>query len=131
MLPLSEDHTADDLIGDIAAFTDCRAASGLNVAEAGTLARPEPCQIGISETPLRCLCTGYASERGGQVRQDTCAHFSAHDPVAIMLIQDDALESALLLSRPWRTITLFTLAGFVDQGELEEAVRREVMEEAG
>jgi NAD+ diphosphatase len=55
------------------------------------------------------------------------------DPVAIALVIDVASGRALLgRSKNFRANMYSTLAGFVEQGEsLEEAVRREVSEEAG
>ena len=60
-------------------------------------------------------------------------HFPRTDPVAIMVVTDG--ERCLLgqsRGRLSRTGTYSALAGFMDQGEsIEEAVRREVKEEAG
>jgi len=60
-------------------------------------------------------------------------HFPRTDPVAIMVVTDG--ERCLLgqsRGRLSRTGTYSALAGFVDQAEsIEEAVRREVKEEAG
>lgn len=138
---LSEDHTADDLIGDIAAFTDCRkAASGLNVAEAGIVSQARAMLDWHQRNPYCAVCAqATRAERGGQVRHcDTCGKhiFPRTDPVAIMLIQDDAQGKRCLLGKSQGRMAnnnfYSALAGFVDQGEsLEEAVRREVMEEAG
>ena len=58
-------------------------------------------------------------------------HFPRTDPVVIMLVHDDR---RCLLGRQagWPAQMWSALAGFVEAGEtLEEAVRREVMEEAG
>jgi NAD+ diphosphatase len=59
-------------------------------------------------------------------------HFPRTDPAVIMLVVDDD-DRALLGRQPaWPAGRWSTLAGFVDPGEsLEDAVRREVMEEAG
>ncbi len=71
---------------------------------------------------------------GGKERrcnQCRAHHFPRTDPVAIMLVYDG---DRCLLGRNRRRVTRLysALAGFVDQGEsIEEAVRREVMEEAG
>ena len=75
-------------------------------------------------------------KRGGQVRQCSkcdAEHYPRTDPVVITVVSDN--DRCLLgqsrgpLSR---TNTFSALAGFVDQGEsIEEAVAREVMEEAG
>ena len=71
---------------------------------------------------------GYVARCGQCGRQ----HFPRTDPAVIMLVIDDA-DRALLGRQPsWPPGRWSTLAGFVDPGEsLEEAVRREVMEEAG
>ena len=60
-------------------------------------------------------------------------HFPRTDPVAIMLILDgDRCLLGQSAGRLARTGMYSALAGFIDQGEsIEEAVRREVMEEAG
>jgi NAD+ diphosphatase len=59
-------------------------------------------------------------------------HFPRTDPAVIMLVVDPD-DRALLGRQPsWPTGRFSTLAGFVDPGEsLEQAVAREVMEEAG
>ena len=59
-------------------------------------------------------------------------HFPRTDPAVIMLVTDEA-DRALLGRQPsWPEGRYSTLAGFVDPGEsLEDAVRREVAEEAG
>ena len=59
------------------------------------------------------------------------SHFPRTDPVAIMLVEHDG---ALLLGRGlgWDEGVYSALAGFVEPGEtIEEAVAREVLEEAG
>jgi len=76
------------------------------------------------------------SEDGGHVRRCTnpqCAatHFPRTDPAVIMLVHDG--ERCLLGRKAgWPAGMHSTLAGFVEPGEsLEEAVAREVFEEAG
>ncbi len=76
------------------------------------------------------------SRKGGHVRVCSSAacgieHFPRTDPAVIMLVHDG--ESCLLGRRPgWAPGMHSTLAGFVEPGEsLEEAVAREVLEEAG
>jgi NAD+ diphosphatase len=89
------------------------------------------------------VCGGpTASADAGHVRR--CArcdarHFPRTDPAVIVLVADAARdgdpagEACLLGSAPgWPDGMYSTLAGFVEPGEsLEEAVRREVWEEAG
>jgi NAD+ diphosphatase len=85
----------------------------------------------------RCSVCGTASlpAAGGLVREcPDCgsSHFPRTDPVVIMLVHDG--RERLLLGRQasWPAGRYSTLAGFVEPGEsLEEAVAREVMEEAG
>jgi len=76
------------------------------------------------------------SRKSGHVRvcTDTACglqHFPRTDPAVIMLVHDG--ESCVLGRRPgWPPGLHSTLAGFVEPGEsLEEAVVREVQEEAG
>ena len=76
------------------------------------------------------------SRKGGHLRvcsRASCGleHFPRTDPAVIMLVHDD--ESCVLGRRPgWPPGLHSTLAGFVEPGEsLEEAVAREVLEEAG
>jgi NAD+ diphosphatase len=76
------------------------------------------------------------SREGGHLRVCTdpdCAraHFPRTDPAVIMLV---AKDDRCLLGRKaeWPPGRYSTLAGFVEPGEsLEDAVRREVMEETG
>ena len=85
-----------------------------------------------------CSVCGHATEvrRGGQKREcPACKaeHFPRTDPVIIMLVIDG--ERCLLGQSRGRLQAMnrySALAGFMDQGEaIEEAVAREVMEEAG
>jgi len=87
-----------------------------------------------------CANCGAATKitKGGWQRHcDSCGadHFPRTDPVTIMLVENTALEGgSLLLGRqprfPPRNFS--ALAGFVEPGEsIEEAVAREVFEEAG
>ena len=77
---------------------------------------------------------GLELGNGGYVLRCTgCgrSHFPRTDPAVIMLVTDGS--RALLGRQPsWPAGRYSTLAGFVDPGEsLEDAVAREVMEEAG
>jgi NAD+ diphosphatase len=78
---------------------------------------------------------GLLVSGGGYVlRCESCdrQHFPRTDPAVIMLVTD-AEDRCLLGRQPaWPPGRFSTLAGFVDPGEsLEQAVAREVMEEAG
>jgi NAD+ diphosphatase len=78
---------------------------------------------------------GLVVSGGGYVLEcESCErhHFPRTDPAVIMLVVDPE-DRALLGRQPtWPTGRFSTLAGFVDPGEsLEQAVAREVMEEAG
>jgi NAD+ diphosphatase len=113
------------------------AASELDAPEAGILAQSRS-QVDWHHRHQFCSVCGERTEqqRGGHVRKclDCGAeHFPRTDPVAIMLISDG--ERCLLGQSRGRLSRIgfySALAGFIDQGEsIEEAVRREVREEAG
>jgi NAD+ diphosphatase len=119
-------------------FEDARtAASQLSPAETGMLAQSRS-QVDWHRRHQFCSVCGErtAQSRGGHVRQcPACKaeHFPRTDPVAIMVISDGdrclMWQSRGRLARAGR---YSALAGFIDQGEsIEEAVRREVREEAG
>jgi len=91
-----------------------------------------------------CGACGSATEaaQGGHLRACTnpecrLQHFPRTDPVVIMLVtreESSAGPAACLLARQkqWMPGLVSALAGFVEPGEtLEEAVRREVLEESG
>jgi NAD+ diphosphatase len=119
-------------------FEDCRAAAmRLDGAEAGILAQCRS-QIDWHRRHMFCGVCGSQTQqaRGGHVRicgQCSAQHFPRTDPVVIMVIADG--ERCLLgqsRGRLAQSKMYSALAGFIDQGEsIEEAVRREVGEEAG
>jgi NAD+ diphosphatase len=119
-------------------FEEARtAATCLALPEAGILAQSKA-QLDWHRRHQFCSVCGQrtAQGRGGHVRLCTACnaeHFPRTDPVAIMVVSDG--ERCLLgqsQGRLARTNTYSALAGFIDQGEcIEEAVRREVKEEAG
>jgi len=122
-------------------FVDCRMlASQLSVSDTGILSQARA-QVDWHQRNPFCAQCGQAThaQRGGQIRRcDNCDRhtFPRTDPVAIMLIVDQPGGERCLLGKPQgrfaRTKFYTALAGFLDQGEsLEEAVRREVWEEAG
>jgi NAD+ diphosphatase len=119
-------------------FDDARrAAMGLPMAESGILAQARS-QVDWHRRHQFCSVCGERTSqaKGGHVRRCgdcTAEHFPRTDPVAIMLILDgDRCLLGQSAGRLARTGMYSALAGFIDQGEsIEEAVRREVMEEAG
>lgn len=96
--------------------------------------------VGIArwhQTHPFCARCGHPTDvaQAGHVRIcPSCGahHFPRTDPAVIMLITDDQ-DRALLGRQPlWPEGRFSTLAGFVEPGEaLDDAVRREVMEEVG
>jgi len=122
-------------------YSDSRLIAGtLSTPESGMVAQARA-QLDWHQRNLFCtLCGGpMRPERGGQVRRcENCEKhiFPRTDPVAIMLIIDEPGGDRCLLGkgqgRMAKSNFYSALAGFIDQGEsIEEAVRREVWEEAG
>lgn len=121
-----------------ATYPDLRAiASRLAVGEAGIAAQARHLVDWHARRRFCSVC-GQPSRAfdAGHVRRCTssdCAaeHFPRTDPVVIMLVTHG--ERCLLGRQPkWPHPFFSALAGFVEPGEtLEEAVRREVFEEAG
>ncbi|MEM7220605.1 MAG: NAD(+) diphosphatase [Pseudomonadota bacterium] len=123
---------------DGCAYTDCRVAAGLlGGGDAGIVAQARA-QLDWHRRNRYCgRCAAPTKmRRGGQALGCTACDnqiFPRTDPVVIMLVADD--ERCLLgqgAVRMPRMNIYSALAGFVDQAEsIEEAVRREVREEAG
>ena len=120
-------------------FEEARAAAEnlLSPAEAGIMAQGRA-QVNWHNRHGFCSVCGNATviKRGGQKREcPVCKaeHFPRTDPVIIMVVSDG--DRCLLGQSRGRLQAMnrySCLAGFVDQGEaIEEAVAREVMEEAG
>ena len=119
-------------------FVDARSAAPIvSGNESGIIAQARA-QLDWHARHGYCSVCGEPTEmgRGGHVRHcGSCGaeHFPRTDPVAIMLVHDEDLcllgQSRGRLSR----MRMYSaLAGFMDQGEsIEEAVAREVREEAG
>jgi len=146
-------HFAVDLSGPDAAYAaqraanavggryeDCRAAGETLSAAAGGIVAQARAQLFWHRRHGFCSVCGHptAKRRGGQVRQcPACRaqHFPRTDPVIIAVVADVAGDRCLLgqsRGRLQRMRAYSALAGFMDQGEsIEEAVAREVMEEAG
>ena len=122
-------------------YSDSRLIAGtLSTRESGIVAQARAQLDWHQRNPFCALCGGAMQpERGGQVRRcERCKKhiFPRTDPVAIMLIIDKPGGDRCLLGkgqgRMAKSNFYSALAGFVDQGEsIEEAVRREVREEAG
>lgn len=144
-------HFAVDLSKDAAAaertadgtgwhFEDCRTAGeSMSGPNTGMLSQARA-QLDWNLRHGFCAVCGNPTVkgRGGQVRLcSACGaqHFPRTDPVIITVVADTAGDRCLLgqsRGRLQRMRTYSALAGFMDQGEaIEEAVAREVMEEAG
>ena len=119
-------------------YVDVRTAGTLVSAEDAGIAAQARAQVDWHARHGFCSVCGEPTEavRGGQQR--TCGscgadHFPRTDPVIIVVVTDG--ERCLLGQSHGRLsqMRMFSaLAGFMDQGEtIEEAVRREVLEEAG
>ena len=121
-----------------ARFEESRtAAMTLSASEAGIVAQARA-QLDWHHRSSFCGSCGSSTtqRRGGHVRVcDDCGaeQFPRTDPVAIMVVVDgDRCLLGQSRGRMSRTRFYSALAGFIDQGEsIEEAVRREVKEEAG
>ena len=109
----------------------------ISAAESGILAQARS-NLGWHATHGFCARCGEATamRRGGLMRQCTACkaeHFPRTDPVVITVVTNG--DRCLLGQSAGRLSAMrmySALAGFMDQGEsMEEAVRREVMEEAG
>ena len=119
-------------------FEDARRATeSLSGADSGIVAQARAQVIWHSRNGFCSIC-GHETlvMRGGQVRQcSKCEteHYPRTDPVVITLVSDgDRCLLGQSRGRLSQTNTYSALAGFVDQGEsIEEAVAREIMEEAG
>lgn len=90
----------------------------------------------LAATPFCPRCGGATEvQAAGHLRHCTqCGtnHFPRTDPAVIMLVTDDQDRALLGHQATWPEGRWSTLAGFVEPGEsLEDAVRREVHEEAG
>ena len=121
-----------------AAFVDRRiAAVILPTSDAGILCQAAA-QLSWHTSHRFCSACGQQSEirRGGQMRRCVrcgALHFPRTDPVVITVVSNgDQCLLGQSRGRMTRLKTYSCLAGFMDQGEsIEEAVAREIMEEAG
>ena len=137
-VPASSGAAARLRSDDSIRFADARsAASFLSGHETGIVAQARA-QLDWHNRHGFCSVCGSRTEmgRGGHVRKCPACnaeHFPRTDPVAIMLVHNG--ERCLLGQSRGRLSQMrmySALAGFMDQGEsIEEAVAREVREEAG
>jgi NAD+ diphosphatase len=129
-------------IGDEAGFQDLgRAVTALAADEAALLAYARALAYWHRRHRFCGVCGSSTMARhGGHMRLCTdpaceAQHFPRTDPVVIMLVtrsHGGSSECLLARQRHWMPGLVSALAGFVEPGEtLEEAVRREVREEAG
>jgi NAD+ diphosphatase len=137
-LSLLADPAALPSLAALGQFVDLREVGALLPQEDGALLAYARGLIHWHRTHGFCPRCGAptASHQAGHMRQCTnaaCAaeHYPRTDPAVIVLVS--AGEHCLLGRQArWRPGMFSTLAGFVEPGEtLEEAVAREVMEEAG
>ena len=121
-------------------FEDCRAAGETLPGPEGGIVAQARAQLDWHRRHRFCSVCGKQSEkrRGGQMRVcPSCKaqHFPRTDPVVITVVEDKEGDRCLLgqsRGRLQRMRMYSALAGFMDQGEaIEEAVAREIMEEAG
>ena len=141
VIDLTRDEAAAEVVAarDGYRFEEARTAAEnlLSGVEAGIMAQARA-QVNWHNRHGFCSVCGHPTEirRGGQKREcPACRaeHFPRVDPVIIMVVADG--ERCLLGQSRGRLAAMnrySALAGFIDQGEaIEEAVAREVMEEAG
>jgi NAD+ diphosphatase len=133
--PMTEKTAA--ALGALGHCRDVRAASGaLELADIAMLGQAKALLEWHARSRFCANCGQPSRMLDGGYRRvcDACTaeHFPRTDPVVIMLVTDG---ERCLLARNRRfptSINYSTLAGFVEPGEsLEEAVRREVLEEVG
>ncbi len=124
--------------GAIYKFEDARAAAGQLSATDASIVAQARAQLDWHGRHGFCSVCGHETlvKRGGQVRKcPGCQadHFPRTDPVVITVVSNE--DTCLLgqnIRNMGRSKMYSALAGFMDQGEsIEEAVAREVMEEAG
>jgi NAD+ diphosphatase len=120
------------------AFEDTRGVTSLVSATDSGIVAQARAQINWHNKHGFCSVCGHPTEmkKGGHVRR--CAncntqHFPRTDPVIITAVSDgDRLLLGQSKGRLAAMNRYSVLAGFMDQGEsIEEAVQREIMEEAG
>jgi NAD+ diphosphatase len=133
--PLEKPAVALGVVG-AAEFQDLRAiAAQLPAADAGIGAQAKALVDWHARHGFCAVCGAKTApaDAGYMRRCTSCSaeHFPRTDPVVIMLVH--SADRCLLGRQPgWPAGFVSALAGFVEPGEtLEEAVRREVLEETG
>jgi NAD+ diphosphatase len=133
-----DDPAGDPLLGSAGRFVDLRAVGPLLGHDEGSLLAYARGLVHWHARHRFCGICGARTEsaEAGHVRRcanPDCAavHFPRTDPAVIVLVTDS--DRALLgRQKIWPPGMHSTLAGFVETGEsLEDAVRREIREEAG
>ena len=143
-LSTHDEEAAVALSGGTGCFVDLRRSGPVMEAADAALAAYARALVEFGRHHHYCSRCGRPTDswHGGHMRQCTgrsCSHqvFPRIEPAVIMLVElppTDSQPSRCLLGRqrPLPLGTYSTLAGFVEPGEnLEEAVAREVYEEAG
>lgn len=140
-IEVSTDRFSDAVIRSLnpsLRFVDVRSCGEFLDPEEAGIAAQARIQVYWHQRYKFCSACGSKTQmqRAGQVRNCTgCGtdHFPRTDPVIIVVVHNgDKCLLGQSRGRLQRTNTYSALAGFVDQGEsIEEAVAREVMEEAG
>lgn len=111
-------------------------AAGMSARDAGLATAAVALDAWHARHPRcpRCGAT-TASAQGGWVRvctQDGSEHYPRTDPAVIMAVVDEVDRLLLGHNAAWASGRYSIPAGFVESGEsLEQAVRREVLEETG
>lgn len=130
------DPAAELGLAEVAEFMDVRAVAGqLTLDESGIVAQARSLVDWHATHPFCARCGAATTPcQGGALRRcPKCSaeHFPRVNPVAIMLVTSG--ERCLLgRQAAWPRGMYSTLAGFIEAGEtVEEAVRREVLEESG
>ncbi len=123
---------------DNAAYTDLRAAAPVLDADDAAIAAQARSFLDWHERHRFCAVCGEptVAAQGGIFRRCSACpaeHFPRTDPVVITVVIDPARDRCLLgRQASWPPGMFSALAGFIDHGEsIEDAVRREVAEEAG
>ncbi|HET8757930.1 MAG TPA: NAD(+) diphosphatase, partial [Solirubrobacteraceae bacterium] len=135
-ISVAEETARDGLLGSLGHFRDARTAAQLLPLKDAAILGQAKALIDWHQRHGFCPNCGARTtliDAGYRRHCEACSadHFPRTDPVVIMLVTD--ADRVLLGRQPtWPPRRYSALAGFVEPGEsLEEAVAREVREEAG